>query len=140
MEGKGITRGQLAKQTGCNAETIRYYEKIGMMPDPPRSPSGYRYYDESHVSRLRFVMQGRALGFSIEDIKSLLGLVDRDAVSCGEVEKLANTHLLLVRQKISELNRIADVLSSTVNACSGKNVPECPLIDSLFDTPEHTPK
>lgn len=136
MKAEGITRGKLAKQTGCNAETIRYYEKIGMMPDPPRSSSGYRHYDENHLRRLRFVMKGRELGFSIEDIKSLLGLIDRDAVSCGEVEKLATTHLVLVQKKISDLHQIADILSSTVKACSGDDVPECPLIDSLFEEPK----
>lgn len=133
MKNAGITRGKLAKRTGCNHETILYYEKTGIMPDPPRSPSGYRYYNEDHVRRLCFVMHSRELGFSIEDIKSLLGLVDRHTVSCREVEKLAQTHLLLVRKKISDLNRIADVLSSTVKACSGDDVPECPLIDSLFE-------
>ena len=131
-----LTRGKLAKRTGCNLETIRYYEKIGIMPDPPRSPSGYRSYDENHLRRLRFIMKGRELGFSVEDIKILLGLVDRHAVSCGEVEKLAKTHLLLVHEKISDLHQIADVLSNTVKACSGGDVPECPLIDSLFEEPD----
>ena len=133
MKGEGMTRGNLAKQTGCNAETIRYYEKIGIMPDPPRSSSGYRFYDENHLRRLRFVMKSRELGFSIEDIKSLLGLVDCHAVSCGEVEKMARTHLLLVHKKISDLHQIADVLGRTVRQCSGDDVPECPLIDSLFE-------
>ena len=133
MKDEGVTRGKLAKQTGCNTETIRYYEKIGIMPDPPRSSSGYRFYDDHHQRRLRFIMKSRELGFSIEDIKSLLGLVDCHAVSCAEVEKIAKAHLLLVHQKISELHRIADALSLTVKQCSGNDVPECPLIDTLFE-------
>lgn len=132
MAATGITRGQLAKRTGCNAETIRYYEKTGILPDPRRSNSGYRYYDEGNVRRLHFVMQSRELGFSIEEIRSLLDLVDRRAVSCGEVEKLGKAHLLLVRKKISDLKRMADVLDRTVSACSGEDVPECPLIETLF--------
>lgn len=65
--GKGMQRADLAKLTGCNLETIRYYEKIGMMPDPPRTASGYRIYGEDHVSRLRFILRGRELGFSLDE-------------------------------------------------------------------------
>jgi len=127
-----MTRGELAKRTGCNAETIRYYEKIGVMPETLRSAGGYRQYDEAHESRLRFIMRGRELGFVIKDLKSLLDLVDRRAVSCGEVEKLAKAHLHSVREKISDLRHMERVLSTTVRSCSGKDVPECPLIDTLF--------
>ncbi len=127
-----MKRGQLAKRTGCNAETIRYYEKIDLMPEPLRSASGYRQYDETHEQRLRFVMRGRELGFAIEDLKSLLSLVDRNAVSCGEVEKLAKVHLRSVREKIDDLKQMESVLSDTVRSCSGKDVPECALIDTLF--------
>lgn len=128
----GIKRGQLAKRTGCNAETIRYYEKIGLLPEPLRSAAGYRLYGETHEQRLRFVMRGRELGFAIEDLKSLLNLVDRNAVSCGEVKQLAKLHLRSVRDKIVDLKHMESVLSDTVHACSGKDVPECPLIDTLF--------
>lgn len=127
-----MKRGELAKRTGCNAETIRYYEKIGLLPEPTRSESGYRQYDETHEQRLRFIMRGRELGFAIEDLKSLLNLVDRNAVSCGEVEKLAKQHLRSVRDKIGDLKRMERVLSDTVRSCSGEDVPECPLIDTLF--------
>lgn len=127
-----MTRGELSRKTGCNAETIRYYEKIGIMPEPARSASGYRQYDAAHERRLGFVMRGRELGFTMEDLKSLLDLIDRRAVSCMEVEKLASVHLQSVREKIRDLKRMESVLSSTVRACSGKDVPECPLIDTLF--------
>jgi MerR family mercuric resistance operon transcriptional regulator len=127
-----MKRGELAKRTGCNAETIRYYEKIDLMPEPRRSASGYRQYDETHEQRLRFVMRGRELGFVIEDLKSLLSLVDRNAVSCGEVEKLAKVHLRSVRERIDDLKQMERVLNDTVRSCSGKDVPECALIDTLF--------
>jgi len=127
-----ITRGKLAKKTGCNLETIRYYEKIGLMPEPARSAAGYRQYDQSHERRLKFIMRGRELGFVIDNIKSLLDLVDRKVVSCGEVSKLAKQHLETVQQKIADLRRIEEVLSKTVRACSGEDVPECPVIDALF--------
>lgn len=133
MSGKSLTRGELAKRTGCHAETIRYYEKIGLLPEPLRSVSGYRQYDQTHEQRLRFIMRGRELGFVIEDLKNLLDLVDRRAVSCGEVEKLAEEHLRSVRDKITDLKRMERVLSETVRSCSGEDVPDCPLIDTLFD-------
>ena len=127
-----ITRGKLAKKTGCNLETIRYYEKIGLMPEPVRSAAGYRQYNEIHERRLRFIMRGRELGFGIENVKSLLNLVDRKVVSCGEVSKLAKQHLETVHQKIEDLRRIEEALSATVLSCSGEDVPECPVIDALF--------
>jgi len=127
-----ITRGELAKRTGCNLETIRYYEKIGLMPEPSRSTNGYREYDQIHVKRLQFIMRGRELGFTMEDLKSLLDLVDRKAVSCGEVSRLTKEHLESVHQKINDLRRIEDALSKTLLSCSGKDVPECPVIDALF--------
>ena len=127
-----ITRGKLAKKTGCNLETIRYYEKIGLMPEPVRSAAGYRQYNETHERRLRFIMRGRELGFGIENVRSLLNLVDRKVVSCGEVSQLAKQHLDTVHQKIEDLRRIEEALSATVLSCSGEDVPECPVIDALF--------
>jgi len=127
-----ITRGQLAKKTGCNLETIRYYEKIDLMPEPARSAAGYRQYDETHERRLRFIMRGRELGFVIADLKNLLELVDRKVVSCGEVSKLAKQHLGSVHQKIRDLKRIEAALSSTIESCSGDDVPDCAVIDALF--------
>jgi len=129
---EAITRGELARRTGCNAETIRYYEKISLLPVPLRSTAGYRQYHETHEQRLRFIMRGRELGFSIEDLKSLLDLVDRAAVSCGEVERLARAHLESIREKIVDLQRMESVLSNTVAKCSGEDAPDCPLIGTLF--------
>ena len=73
---KPMQRAALARATGCNLETIRYYESIGVMPDPPRDPNGYRRYGEDHVRRLRFITRARDLGFSLEEIRALLGLID----------------------------------------------------------------
>lgn len=128
-----MTRAELANRTNCNLETIRHYEKIGVMPDPPRSETGYRQYNEEHERRLRFIMRGRELDFSISELKALLDLVDRRAVTCGEVERLAKTHLLSVRQKISDLRRMERVLDRTLKSCSRNDVPECPIIDALFE-------
>lgn len=127
-----MKRGELARISGCNPETIRYYEKIGLIPEPVRAANGYRQYSDSHTRRLHFVQQGRELGFTIEDLKSLLNLVDRNAVSCGEVENLASEHLGSVRNKINQLKRMEKTLKETISSCSGEDVPDCPLIDSLF--------
>lgn len=124
-------RADLAKATGCNLETIRYYEKVGMMPDPPRTAAGYRVYEARHVSRLRFIMRGRDLGFTIEEIRSLLALIDYGTQTCGEVRARTERHLSDVRAKIADLRRIETVLARTAAKCSGDAAPECPILDAL---------
>ncbi|MCO0638403.1 MerR family transcriptional regulator, partial [Lutimaribacter sp. EGI FJ00014] len=94
---KGLQRSALSKRTGCHLETIRYYENIGLMPEPPRSPKGYRLYDESHVRRLRFILRSRELGFGIDEIRSLLDLVDRKCQTCAEVRERTKPHLAEIR-------------------------------------------
>tara|TARA_R100000005_G_scaffold95741_3_gene78513 strand:+ start:11608 stop:12024 length:417 start_codon:yes stop_codon:yes gene_type:complete len=128
---KGLQRAALARRTGCNLETIRYYEKIGMMPDPPRTGSGYRVYDESHASRLRFILRARELGFAIEEIRGLLVLVDGGTQTCAEVKERTERHLSDVRTKIADLKRIEKVLAATAAQCSGEQVPECPVLEAL---------
>ena len=130
---KVLRRGDLARLTGCNLETIRYYENIGVMPEPPRTSKNYRAYDESHVGRLRFIMRARELGFTRDEVRDLLALVDGGVQTCGEVQGLANSHLASVRAKIDDLKRIERVLSSTVAQCTGDDVPECPVIDALTE-------
>lgn len=129
--GKGLQRAELARRTGCNLETIRYYEKIGMMPEPPRTASGYRVYDETHVARLRFILRARELGFSIEEIRGLLALVDGGTQTCSEVKERTERHLAEVRTKIADLKRIEKVLATTAARCSGEHVPECPVLEAL---------
>tara|TARA_R110002094_G_scaffold43417_1_gene55525 strand:+ start:1268 stop:1690 length:423 start_codon:yes stop_codon:yes gene_type:complete len=126
-----IRRSDLARLTGCNLETIRYYETIGVMPEPPRTSKNYRAYDDTHVARLRFVMRSRDLGFTLEDVRDLLGLVDGKAGTCADVQILASRHVESVRAKIIDLQRIEKVLSETVSRCTGNDVPECAVIDAL---------
>lgn len=128
---KGLQRGELARRTGCNLETIRYYEKIDMLPDPPRTAAGYRVYDQGHVSRLRFILRARELGFSIEEIRGLIGLVDGGNQTCAEVKERTEQHLADVRAKIADLKRIENVLAETASRCSGKDVPECAVLEAL---------
>jgi len=126
-----IRRSDLARLTGCNLETIRYYENIGVMPEPPRTSKNYRAYDDTHVARLRFVMRSRDLGFTLDEIRDLLGLVDGKAGTCADVQALASRHIGSLRAKIADLQRIENVLSETVSQCSGDDVPECAVIDAL---------
>ena len=123
----------MARATGCNLETIRYYEKIGIMPDPPRNTKGYRSYDDAHVRRLKFVMRSRDLGFTLEEVRGLLGLVDEQSRTCAEVQVIAEDHLTDVRAKIADLKRIERVLSDTVARCTGDAAPECAVIDALLE-------
>lgn len=131
VSGKRLQRAELARRTGCNLETIRYYEKTGMMPDPPRTASGYRVYDDGHVSRLHFILRARDLGFSIEQIRGLLDLVDGGTQTCAEVKERTERHLADVRAKIADLKRIEKVLAATAAHCCGEDVPECPVLEAL---------
>jgi len=126
-----MTRGELAARTQCHGETIRYYEQIGLLPDPPRTPAGHRRYQAVHVHRLRFVLRGRELGFTVDELRRLLDLVDRRAVTCGQVRTAALEHLADVKRRIADLRRMERTLSRTVARCAGGEVPDCPMIDSL---------
>ncbi|MDE2111955.1 MAG: helix-turn-helix domain-containing protein [Alphaproteobacteria bacterium] len=127
-----IPIGQLSRDTGVNIETIRYYEKIGIMPKPPRSGGGYRLYKAEHCKRLSFVRRGRELGFSLDELRELLRLVDGRAYTCKEVRALTFDHVADIRRKIADLKRLERALTDIAARCSGKHVPECPVIDALF--------
>lgn len=126
-----LKRSDLARLTGCNLETIRYYESVGLMPDPPRTSSGHRRYGSAHVERLNFVKRARDLGFTMEEIRSLLSLVDRGSHTCAEVERMGCHHLDVVRAKIRDLQAIESVLARTIARCTGSDTPDCPLLDVL---------
>jgi MerR family mercuric resistance operon transcriptional regulator len=126
-----MTRSELADRTGCHLETIRYYEQTGLLPNPPRSPGGHRRYAEVHVRRLQFILRGRELGFAIDELRTLLNLVDRRRVTCGQVRSTALAHLAAVREKIADLRRMERALAATAARCRGGNVPDCPIIETL---------
>ena len=127
-----LTRGVVSKLTGCNLETIRYYEQIGLMPPPPRSAGGHRLYDDNLLRRLNFIRRCRELGFSLEEIRGLLALVDGGTYTCGEVKDMTVDHLRSVRSKIADLKVLVKTLKEMVSKCVGDEVPECPVIDALF--------
>ena len=128
---EGLPIGALSKQMGCNIETIRYYEKAGLLPTPARSPAGYRRYGSAHLKRLTFIRRARALGFSIEEIRTLLKLADERKRPCAEVRVVAGVHLKDVQAKIADLRAMERVLRETVAKCASGRSPDCPLIESL---------
>ena len=129
---KGLQRAELARRTGANLETVRYYEKVGLLPPPPRTASGYRSYDDAHEQRLGFVLRARELGFSLDEIRALLRLADEREQPCAEASRLAASHLAEVRAKIADLKRMERVLKDVVMQCGDGTRPDCPLIESLF--------
>lgn len=126
--------GALASHTGCNIETIRYYERIGLLPRPARSEGGHRMYAPDHFKRLGFVRRARELGFSVDEIKQLLRLADEQDQPCSQVKAVATRHLADTRAKIATLKAMEKVLKETVAQCEdASRTNKCPLIESLFE-------
>jgi len=128
--------GALSRRTGVNIETVRYYERIGLLPLPARSEGGHRMYGTGHLKRLGFVRKARDLGFTIEEIRTLLRLVDERDQPCAEARQVAAGHLADVRAKLAALRTMEKVLNDMVARCDAGTPPECPLIEALFE--EHT--
>jgi MerR family mercuric resistance operon transcriptional regulator len=124
------TIGTLARQVGLNVETIRYYQRRGLVPEPARPPRGIRHYAEEHARRLRFIREAQKLGFSLDEVSELLSL--EDGLHCREVEEIAGHKLAAVRERIVQLGRIETVLAVLVGKCHGnRGKLRCPLISSL---------
>ena len=129
---KSLPIGKLANITGVNIETIRFYEKQGILPQPMRSDSGRRMYDHGDVKRLSFIHRCRGLGFSLKEILSLLSLVDGGDHTCKQVHEITAIHVDDVKKKILALQQMESVLDDMIEHCSKGDVPECPILDSLF--------
>ncbi len=128
----GMQIGELARQSGCNVETIRYYERVGLLPAPPRSAGRYRLYDSPDVRRLAFVRRARELGFTLDQVRALLALSAKDGRdACAEVHNLAAEHLTEVRARIADLRAMERILADAVRRCAAGELPGCPIIDAL---------
>lgn len=125
-----LTIGALSDQTGVNVETVRYYERIGLIPSPARSPGGRRVFDAGDVQRLAFIRRARQLGFSIEEIRSLLGVAEGGG-SCKDAYALALRHRDAVRANIRDLRRLERTLSEAAARCSRGASPDCAIIEAL---------
>lgn len=128
------TTGQLANKANCKVETVLYYEKAGLMPQPPRTQGGHREYDLTHAKRLNFIRRSRELGFNIEQIRDLLKFLDEPNHYCGEVKAMAMLHGIAVQKKIDDLERLKTALNIMVGQCKGGmlSMENCPIIDSLY--------
>lgn len=123
--------GDLSRRTGTNIETIRYYERIGMLPPARRTESGRRIYNSSDERVLAFIRRGRAIGFTLPEIRALLDLGAPTDAQCEDVREVASAHLANVRVKLADLIRLESILADAVAECAGGAVPECPVLDIL---------
>lgn len=129
-----FTIGVLSRRTGVNIETVRYYERIGLIPAPARSEGGHRLYGGGHLLRLNFVRRARDLGFTLNEVRALLDLAEQRDRPCAEAREVAAVHLTDVRSKIISLRAMERVLSDMVARCAEGSTPDCPIIEALFDT------
>ena len=126
-----MTIGELSKATGSKIETIRYYERIGLLPKPARTTGNYRAYARTSLARLSFIRRARALGFTIDHVKTLLALSDRRRQSCTAVDALARAHLKEVEKKIADLQILRRELTDMISRCSVGTIGECRIIEAL---------
>ncbi len=132
MADSEFTVGQLAKLAGINVETVRYYERTGIMPQPRRKPSGYRYYTEEDLARLKFILHAKELGFTLREIRELLELRVDPETTCEDVRQQAEAKLTDIEQKIADLQRIHNALQKLAAACREKGpTGECPILEAL---------
>ena len=134
-EAAALSIGKLSKKTGCHIETIRYYEKISLLPAPCRTEGGHRLYSQDLQQRLIFICKARGLGFTLEEVRNLLCLTD-SSYSCDEVKQIVLRHIDVVKHKISELVQMQNSLESMAGQCNDGSLPQCAAIDSLFDGAE----
>lgn len=130
---RGYAIGRVSRETGVNIETIRYYERIGIMPRPARTSGGNRLFDDNQIKRLYFIRRCRELGFGIDEIRTLLQMVDRQDFTCGDVHRITVEHISTIRRKIADLDRLEKVLTEMASTCSRGDMPDCPIIDTLCD-------
>lgn len=131
MTGERLRIGDLAAATATSVETVRYYERIGLLPAPARSRGNYRVYDPGQVQRLRFVRRARDLGFSIEQVRELLDLADDRGRACAAVDAIARANLTAIERKIDDLVALRRELDSLIGQCRQGTIAQCRIIEAL---------
>lgn len=126
-----LTIGELGKATGTKVETVRYYERIGLLAKPPRTGGNYRAYGEEALGRLSFIRRARDLGFPLDQVRALLSLSDDRGRDCATVDALARDHLAEVARKISDLQALRRELAALIDSCDGGTVEDCRIIEAL---------
>lgn len=127
--------GELGRRSGCKVATIRYYEDIGLLAPSPRTSGGHRQYGDDAVHRLVFIRRSRELGFTLDEIRSLLELARQEERSCAEVDALASAHVQEIDQKIESLAAMRDALTAVLDECERTTIHECRVIDALSPAP-----
>ncbi len=123
--------GDLARQTGTKVNTVRFYEDIGLLPCPMRTASGRRIYNAADVRRLSFIRHGRTLGFSVDEIRSLLALSDQPERDCGEAAAIARQHLCDIEERIARLQTLRSALVGVAASCDGGRAADCRVIEAI---------
>jgi MerR family mercuric resistance operon transcriptional regulator len=131
MDNRNVTIGELARAAGVNVETIRYYERIKLLPQPVRAPRRHRIYGQEHLRRLVFIRRARELQFSIVQVHELLAFAGPGQLPCCDVKLIAAKQLTHIRAKISDLCKLELMLATAVEKCSGQQRAECPVLDLL---------
>lgn len=127
--------GELSTKTGCNIETIRYYERIGLITKPGRTESNYRIYNIAHLKQLKFILKTRLLGFSLSQIKELISLsAENNLDSCQKIQKISKRHIILIDQKIKDLNLLKDEHNRLLNHCESNSTTKCQFINAYYES------
>ena len=128
---RNLAIGDLARATDTKVETIRYYERVGLLPQPARTAGNYRLYAPAHLARLSFIRRSRELGCSIDQVRALLSLADQKDRSCAEVDEIAREHLAEVDAKIIALKKLRRELDAIIRRCDVGTITDCRIIDAL---------
>ncbi len=123
--------GELARVTGVKVETIRFYEAEGVLPRAARTEANYRIYDQAHLDRLSFVKRSRDLGFTLDQVRTLLGLADNAAAPCAAVDAITATHITEIDRKIADLQALRGELARRLDRCEGGRISDCRIIEAL---------
>ncbi len=123
--------GEIAARTGTKVETVRYYERAGLLPDPDRTAGNYRAYSDAHLARLSFIRRARELGFTLQQVRELLDLADDRGRPCVSIDAIASTHLATIERKLADLGGLRDELHRLIASCRRGTVEECLIIDAL---------
>ncbi|MEN3749850.1 helix-turn-helix domain-containing protein [Sphingomonas sp. HF-S3] len=126
-----LTIGTLARATATSVETIRYYERIGLLPAPPRTRANYRAYGQAQLGRLSFIRRARDLGFSLDQVRTLLSLSDDADRDCAAIDRIATAHLEAVERKLADLTALRRELKAVIESCGGGTVGDCRIIEAL---------
>lgn len=126
-----FTIGDMGKATGTKIETIRYYERIGLLPKPSRTSSNYRDYGQAELARLSFVRRARDLGFSLDQVRALLSISGDRSGDCAGIDRIATEHLLEVDRKLADLTALRKELKAVIESCAGGTIADCRIIEAL---------